>query len=158
MGEEHCCSETASSSQGHGSSWSGNEEKGNEMVEQIVSGLCSELRSSIVGHSEDSWVLWMRGIRHPSVRPSVLPRPPLPGPWKDRTLGLCTQHAIKYWLLGLCSADTLQWNSSVWSNELSIGNKEASGVSFVEGFWTQPETKALSFAVVSWCLRLAGTA
>lgn len=43
------------------------EEKGNKVVEQIVSGLCSELQTSIVGTTEGSWVLGKRGVKesHP---------------------------------------------------------------------------------------------
>lgn len=37
------------------------EEKGNKVVEQIISGLCSELWSSTVGPAEGSWVLEKRG-------------------------------------------------------------------------------------------------
>ena len=45
------------------------EEKGNKVVEQIISGLCSELRSSVVGTTESSWVLGKRGVKE-----SPLPR------------------------------------------------------------------------------------
>lgn len=57
------------------------EEKGNKVVEQIVSGLCSKLRSSIVGPAEGNWVLGKRGVKE-----STPPRP-----WKDRTVGPCPQ-------------------------------------------------------------------
>lgn len=47
------------------------EEKGNKVVEQIVSGLCSELRSSTVGTTEGSWVLGKRGVKESRPRQAM---------------------------------------------------------------------------------------